>query len=788
MNYQKRTKSVLIFAAFFLNVITAQNYTVRGKITDAVTGENISGVSVVLPSDQIGTISNRYGFYSIAVNAEGKELLYSFLGYKRVSVSFQLNSDTTINIALTPIPLEIDEVVISANSDRNVQALEMGIQRLTIKEIKSIPAFAGEADVIRSLQYLPGVATGNEGVNNISIRGGSYDQNLILLDEAVLFNSNHALSFFSTFNPDAISDVDFYKTSFPAKYGGRLSSVIDVSMREGNNQKFHLSGGIGLLASRLSIEGPIKKNKSSFIVSGRYSYAGIIANMMYSLNSVIPALKNYKKGNEINFYDLNFKYNNILNKNNHLYISGYLGHDHFYFKNFSDNFSIDWGNISSTIRWNHIFNAKLFSNTTFVFSNYNYEYSLIADARDFLWSANMQNFQLKSDFDFYVTNNLKLSFGIFSGLLLTLPGKISPASDSSLIRSYSMEHRKSLELGGYFELDRKINDYLAIRAGLRFTSFSEFGTATIYTYTPDGTDILDSTRYSDWEIVKTYNNFEPRVLLNFILNSRSSIKISYNKTYQYLHLLTNSSIGLPTDIWLPSGGSLVPKKSNQYSLGYFHNFMNNRIESSVEIYYKKMTNIIDFRDNTDLFLNEHIESQTLYGYANAYGMEFYLKKKYGKLNGWISYTFSKVTNYIEGVNNNKSFPPVYDKPHNLRLMMFYKLSDSWTLSSSFVYSSGSNLTVPKGKFNYYGASFNYYTERNGYRVPAFHQLNISISKSTISKHGWKSEWVFSINNLYNRKNVFSIYVKQDEISLSKSKSFKLYLYGIFPAITYNFSF
>ncbi|MGD2034969.1 MAG: TonB-dependent receptor, partial [Bacteroidales bacterium] len=640
MIYQKRINSVLLFTAFFVNVITAQNYTVRGKITDALTGENISGVNIVLPNDQIGTISNRYGFYSILIEAEETELLYSFLGYERVSVTLQPNSDTTINLELTPIPLEIDEVVISANSERNIQALEMGIQRLNIKEINSIPAFAGEPDVIRSIQYLPGVTTGNEGVNNISIRGGSTDQNLILLDEAILFNTNHALSFFSTFNPDAVSNVSFYKTSFPAKYGGRLSSVIDVSMREGNNQKFHLSGGIGLLASRLSIEGPIKKNKSSFILSGRYSYAGVVANSVYSLKSVIPALNNYRKGNEINFYDLNFKYNTKLNENNQIYISGYLGKDHFYFKNFSDNFSMDWGNISSTIRWNHIYNAKLFSNTTFVFSNYNYEYSLLADARDFLWSSNMQNFQLKSDFDFYISNSSKISFGVFSGLLITLPGKISPASDSSQIRSYSMEHQKSLELGGYLELERRIADFLNIRIGLRFTSFSELGPATVYNYTPDGTDIIDSMQYSDWEFVETYNKVEPRVLFNFILNSRSSIKVSYNKTYQYLHLLTNSSIGLPTDIWLPSGASLVPKESNQYSLGFFNNFMRNRIESSVEIYYKKMANIIDFRDNADLFLNKHIESQILFGEANAYGIEFYLKKRYGELNGWISYTFS----------------------------------------------------------------------------------------------------------------------------------------------------
>jgi len=770
------------------DLITAQTFTISGKVKSSESGEGLQGVNIFLENSSVGVISNEYGFYSLKMNSSSGILLTSYLGYKEIKIRISIYSDTTVNIELSPIIFEINEVVISGNSRNNIRRSQMSLNKLSIQTIKRIPQIVGEADIIKSLQFTPGVTATNEGTNSISVRGGSFGQNLVMLDEAVLLNPNHALSLFSTFNSDAISSVDFYTSAFPAKYGGRLSSIIDVRMKEGNNKKNVITGGVGLLSSRLTIEGPIQKEKSSFILSGRYSYAGLIVNQVAKLNSIIPALKNFKSGNEINFYDLNGKFNIKLNEKNHLFLSGYLGHDHFFFKNFSDNFSLDWGNETSTIRWNHIFGPKLFTNSTFVYSHYFYDYRLINDTRNFLWQARMTNFQIKSDFDYYVNSKLKLSYGVFSGLTVTLPGKISPYDTSSVINQFSLNNRNSMEVGAYVELDYKIWAPVDIKIGARGTSFSEIGETTIYDYNINNGSVLDSMHYSAGQRIKTFNNLEPRLLVNFILTSNSALKLSYSGTTQYYHLLSNSSIGMPTDIWIPSGKKIVPQESKQVNIGFYHDFLNDKLESSVEIYYKRMDHIIDFKDNADLFLNNNIEAQLLAGYAIAYGIEFYLKKDYGKMKGWISYSLSKVTNHIAGINNNKPYSPTYDKPHNLKIVMLYDLSKKWNFSSSFALCSGSNLTVPAGTFQYYGASFNYYTQRNAYRVPAFHQLDVSVSYHPETTKKLQSEFLLSIINVYNRKNVFMVYSRPDQYSLDQSKTYKLYLYGIFPSVACNFKF
>jgi hypothetical protein len=783
-----KTPLFIYFLVLTCSLTNAQSFTISGKVKSSESGEVLQGVNIHFENSSSGVTSNEYGFYSLKMSSTSGVLLSSYLGFKDRRLEISISSDTVINIELSPIVFEINEVVISGNSHNNIRRPQMSLNKLSIQTIKRIPQIVGETDIIKSLQYLPGVTAANEGTNSISVRGGSFGQNLVMLDEAVLLNPNHALSLFSTFNPDAISTVDFYTSAFPAKYGGRLSSIIDVRMKEGNNKKNVITGGVGLLSSRLTIEGPIKKEKSSFILSGRYSYAGIIVNQVAKLNSIIPALKNFRSGNEINFYDLNGKFNIEINEKNHLFLSGYLGHDHFYFKNFSDNFSLDWGNETSTIRWNHIFGPKLFTNSTFVYSHYYYDYRLINDTRNFLWQARMTNFQLKSDFDYYANSKLKLSYGVFSGLSVTLPGKISPNDTSSVINQFSLNNRNSMEVGAYAELVYKIWGPVDIKIGARGTSFSEIGETTIYDYNINNGSILDSMHYSTGQKIKTFNNLEPRLLVNFILSPNSALKLSYTGTTQYYHLLSNSSIGMPTDIWIPSGKKIVPQESRQFNIGFYHDFFNDKLESSVEIYYKRMDHIIDFKDNADLFLNNNIEAQLLTGYAHAYGIEFYLKKDYGKIKGWISYSLSKVTNHIAGINNNKPYSPTYDKPHNLKVVMLYDLSKKWTFSSSFALCSGSNLTVPAGTFQYYGASFNYYTQRNAYRVPAFHQLDVSISYHPETTKKLQSEFLLSINNIYNRKNVFMVYSRPDQYNLDQSKTYKLYLYGIFPSVAYNFKF
>lgn len=793
MNYYiLKSQLKLHFSICFLvlswGLITAQTFTISGKVKSSENGEVLKGVNIYFENSSNGVTSNEYGFYSLKGSSASGVLLASFLGYKASRLEISISADTVINIELSPTVFEMEEVVISGKSHDNIRRLQMSMDKLSIQTIKRIPQFVGEADIIKSLQYMPGITAANEGTNSISVRGGSFGQNLIMLDDAVLLNPNHALSLFSTFNPDAISSVDFYTSAFPAKYGGRLSSIIDLRMKEGNNKKNVITGGVGLLLSRLTIEGPIKKEKSSFILSGRYSYAGLIVDQVAKLNSIIPALNNYRKGNEINFYDLNGKFNIELNQKNHVFVSGYMGHDHFYFKNFSDNFSLDWGNETTTIRWNHIFGPKLFTNSTFVYSHYYYDYYLKNDTRNFLWQARLTNFQIKSDFDYYANSGLKLSFGLFSGMTGTLPGKISPNDNTSVIIPFSLNNRNSIELGGYSELNYKIWDPVTMKIGIRGTSFSEIGETTIYKYDTNDGSILDSIHYNKGQRIKTFNNLEPRLLLNFLLSPSSALKLSYTGTTQYYHLLSNSSIGMPTDIWIPSSRKIQPQESKQFNIGLYHDFFNDKLESSVEIYFKRMDNIIDFIDNADLFLNENIEAQLLTGFANAYGIEFYLKKDYGNIRGWISYSLSRVTNHIDGINNNKPYSPVYDKPNNLKIVMYYDLTKKWVFSSSFAFNSGSNMTVPAGTFNYYGASFNYYTQRNGYRVPAFHQLDVSISYKPEPRRRLNSEFLLSINNVYNRKNVFMIYSRPDDNNLDQTKSYKLYLYGIFPSVAYNFKF
>ncbi len=764
----------------------SQSFTISGRITSSETGETITGVYIGFEGYLNTTVSNEYGFYSCKVKPGKLVLLSSHLGFKSFKEEITVFSDTTLDIELIPIIFEIDDVVISANTHNYIRSNQMSSINLTINKIKEFPQIAGETDIIKTLTFLPGVTTANEGTNSISVRGGSFGQNLIILDEAIIMNPNHALSLFSTFNPDAISSVELYSSAFPAKYGGRLSSVIDVRMKEGNRKKTSVSGGIGLLSSRLTIEGPIINEKSSFLISGRYCYAGFLANQMANLNSLSSAFKKFRKGNEINFFDINGKINTIVNEKNHLFISGYFGNDHFYFKNFSDNFSLDWGNQTTTVRWNHIFTSKLFSNSTFTYSDYYYDYTLKNDTRSFLWHADMSNIQLKTDFEHFINNKLRIDYGLFSTLTSSLPGMVKPKDSLSVIIAHSLIQRNSFEIGGYSEMIYKVIDPLSMRMGIRVNSFSEIGERIIYYNDPVTNSIIDTITYLNGQNIKTFNNLEPRFLLNYLVSSLTSIKVSFSKTTQYYHLLSNSNIGMPTDIWIPSGIKISPQHSKHYNIGFYHDF--NKIETSIEFYYKRMNNIIDFKDNANLFLNDNIESQLLIGSANAYGIELFLKKDYGRAKGWVSYSLSKVNNHIDGINNDRPYSPAYDKPHNIRIMAVFELTKKWSISSAFAFSSGSRLTIPTGTFKYYGASFNYYSQRNAYRVPAFHQLDISISYKTDTKKKLHSEFLFSISNIYNRKNVFMIYSRPDDNNLDQSKTFKLYLHGIFPSITYNYKF
>jgi hypothetical protein len=781
---------VLIFCLFFSNLLLAQKHTIFGNILDQESGEHLIGATISVKDLNIGTFSNNYGFYSLTIPQGVCNISYSYVGYKTTSFQINLATDTSMDIRLIPDITALDEVVVNAEDKNYISSTQMGSQQLNIKAARLTPAPVGEIDLIKNLQLLPGVQAAGEGTTNLNVRGGSFDQNLFLLDDAPVYNPSHALGFFSTFNPDAISSVKIYKAAFPAQYGGRLSSVVDVRMKEGNNQSFNGTASVGLIASRLSIEAPIKKDKASFIISGRYSYAGFTYNMLGSLGQTLglQSFKNFNDNNEINFYDFNVKFNYKLKKD-HLYFSMYAGSDHFYCSTVDNNSSMDWGNKAGTIRWNHVFNSRLFSNTMLVYSKYDYSYSLLDDARNFIWSSDLQEIDLKSDFDYFINPLNHLSFGITLEKHKYFPGRIGPHDSTSLTIPFELDRQKTLENALYVSNEQKINEIFSLSYGLRYSTSFLLGESTVYSYSPSGS-VIDSTYYGKGELVNYYGGLEPRLDLRYLINKNNSIKASYTYVKQYQHLISNSSVGLPTDVWLPANKLIKPQYSNQFAIGYYKSFTDNKYDFYTEIYYRRMGDVIDYKDNADLFLNPHIETQLLSGKGQSYGAEFYLEKKTGKVTGWISYTLSKTTKQINGINNNEPYPATFDRRHNLSLVFMYKLSPSWDFASTFKFTSGGYITMPEGSFNYYGSSFNYYSSRNGYKLPPYHRLDISFTYRNIKKqyNNWKPELSFGIYNVYGQKNIFSLFVKQVEGDFNSTTAYKMYLYGLTPFITYSIKF
>jgi hypothetical protein len=787
-------KLINILLIYFLisNISLAQNYSIYGTVKDNTSGELLIGATIIIKEHNIGTVTNSYGFYSITL-PEGEYILsYSFLGYISTSKTINLSDNLSINIELQIRTTEINEVVVySERQNKNVININLSSQRIDIEKIRSIPAIAGEVDIIKSLQLLPGIQTSNEGTTNLSVRGGSFDQNLILLDEAPVYNPVHSLSFFSSFNPDAIKNVEVYKGGFPSNYGGRLSSVIDIRMKEGNNKATSIKGGIGLIASRLTIESPIIKDKSSFILSGRYSYLGLVVNSLGSLGQSlgIRSLNNFKNDNEVYFYDLNAKINYKLNKKDHLYLSSYSGRDHFYFFSIDDNSSLDWRNTTGTIRWNHIFNTKIFTNTTFIFSRYNYNYILKDDARHFQWFSELKEYDLKSDFDYYLNPNNHIKFGMSSEYHKYWPGEIEPRDTASITRAYALDMQKALNISMYIDNQHKVTNKLLLRYGLRYTGHFVIGEGTVYNYSALTRDILDTTYFGNGELIQFYGGLEPRISLRYLINESASIKASYSRSNQYQHLVSPSTVGMPTDVWLPANKHLKPQSLDQIALGFFKNLFNNTLETSIETYYRKMHDIVDYKDNAELFLNPHIESQILSGEGLAYGIEFYVSKNNGICKGWISYSLSRVQYKINGINNNEFYSPRYDKRHNLSAAITYELNKNWELSSNFKFTSGGYITIQEGNFYFDGASFSYYSGRNGYKLPDYHRLDIAATYSRKREliRKLQSELVFGIYNIYNRKNIFSLFSRQDPYDLTTNRFTKWYI-GIIPYITFNFKF
>ena len=768
--------SILIAAHLcVLNAYTQENYSLSGTITDSSTGETMIGATVsVKELPGTGTISNAYGYYSLTLPEGEYTAVIRFVGFQPFIQSVNLIEDIRIDFSLGTDAAELEEVVVMAErKNENIVSEEIGVERVRIEEIKKIPVLFGEQDVIKTLTLTPGVKTSGEGSGGMFVRGGNNSQNLVLLDEATVFNSSHLLGFFSTFNSDAIKDLTLYKGSAPSHYGGRISSVMDVKMNEGNNQTFHAGGGIGLISSKAYVEGPIVKDKSSFLITGRRTYA----DMFLKLSSD-ETLNN----NQLYFYDVNLKANYKINQNNRIYLSGYLGRDVF---EMQDMFGLDWGNITGTLRWNHIWNSKLFSNTSLIYSDYDYQVSIMNNDNDFSLTSVIENLNFKQDFQYFINDKSALNFGFYSTYNQITPGQLE-VSDDAGVPPLDLQDKYTLESGIYIGNEWKPNQKWNLSYGLRFNIFNLLGPGDFYAYSEGS--VSDTTTYSSGEIVQSYFSLEPGINLAFIVDPTQSVKVSYTRNTQNLHLIQNSNSSAPTDIWIASSNNLKPEISDQLSMGYFKNFANNTYQFSTEVYYKWMQNQIDLKDGADLMANEYIEGELLFGDGRAYGLELMLKKKSGSLSGWIAYTLSRTEKQIEGINQGSWYPAKQDATHDISIVGIYDINPRWSLSATWVYNTGNAVTFPSGKYGIGGDVQFYYTERNGYRMPAYHRLDVGATWNIKKTDRFESTLNFSIYNAYGRKNAFSIDFEEDVNDPTRTVAVKTYLFTYIPSITYSFKF
>lgn len=726
-----------------LHTALAQKIIVRGRVTDAKTGEVLSDANVLEKNSASGMATNAYGLYSITLPTGRCVLQCSMLGYTTWTDTLQLADNAVVDIALQPNDFLLTGVEVVGARKHGGQFM------LDAKEIQALPVAGGEPDLIKTLQFLPGVQSGNEGANNISVRGSNQWGNLVLLDEAVVYNPSHVLSFFSVFNNDAIQKVDLYKSYFPLKYGGRSSSVIDVRMREGNSKERNRSASIGLIASKVLLEGPLKKG--SYLVSGRFGYPGVPVSLLGGDLTSKP---------EMWFYDVNAKVNMALNTRNRLYFSLYSGGDHTVFNKLVKGYGMDWGNATATVRWNHILNDRTYVNTSAIFSNYYYKYKSLADGLQYLWKSDMQSYQLKTDWETHLNNSFSVKTGASAHYFTTMPGSVTKASESSNVVPSRLPVKALWDIGLYAEGEYKFLSNFQLNAGIRLS-------------------VLHAPGASSYK-AKTYIVPEPRAELSYMPDASSRFTLSYTQAAQSIHMLTSSSVGIPSDMWIPANALLKPTVMRQVAFGYEYQFPRREYTLSVEAYVRKMRHVVDYVENANIFQNDRIEDEVESGSARGAGLELYFSKNRGALTGWLSYTLSRARNKING----DEYKPVYDRPHNLKLFLNWNLGTHWSLSSTFSYASGMNLTLPVGKYYYHQAVFYIYSSRNGYRAPSFHQLDLSTT------YRWKNRSLsLSVINAYNRKNVFSMYAgRNGDSSMTKPRIYKLYLYGIVPSLTYTFKF
>ncbi len=790
---EKNKLLCLCLLLFNFHIQAQEKYTLSGTISEETSNETLIGVNILIPELNTGTITNEYGFYSITLPKGNYKIILSYLGYTSKSETVSLTDNINKNFNLTENLESLDEVIITENIEKlSIKKPQMSVNALTSNTIKQIPVVLGEADVIKAITLLPGVTNAGEGASGFNVRGGAADQNLILLDEATIYNSSHLFGFFSVFNPDAIKDLKLYKGGIPARYGGRVSSVLDIYQKEGNSKKFHANGGVGFVSSRLLLEGPLKKEQGSFLLGGRSSYAHLFLPLFK-----IDDFKAY-------FYDLNTKLSYKLNNKNNIYLSGYFGRDVF---NISKSFENTYGNSLVNFRWNHLFSNKLFSNLSLIYSDYYYGLNL--KFVQFKWDSGIQNVNVKYDLKHYLSDSFKLQYGLNSIYHIFNPGDIRPSTATSGINPYKLTNKYAFENALYIDAEQKLSDKLRLSYGLRFSTFHRLGQDELNKYENDQAVIfndaiqiyekadpigVDTFKRSD--VIATFSNLEPRLSLAYELNENSSIKTSYNRLSQYLHLLSNTSSPTPLDIWTPSGKYVKPQLLDQVAIGYFKTIKDNTYSIEIESFYKKVKNRIDYIDGANLIANNAIEQVILNGRARAYGLELLIKKNEGKFKGWLAYTLSKSEQQTPGrtpnelgIANGKWYSTPYDKTHDLSITGSYDLNTNWSLNANFAFKTGQPITYPNGQYVYNGINIPSYSDRNANRLPTYHRLDFSANYTPKpeKKKGWQSYWVFGVYNAYNRKNAASISFGQNP-ETGVNEATRLAIFGIIPAVSYNFKF
>jgi hypothetical protein len=780
LEYKGMWGRLIIFLLLF-SILTRANaqtsFVLSGNITDAATGEDLPGASVVVENlPNTGAVSNSYGFYSLTLPAGEYKISFRYVGYKTAVFNILFKNSQKLDVPLDESTFTLGSVVVTGErADRNVTSMDMGSVQMTPKQVESIPVIFGEPDILKTIQLTPGVKPAGEGNSGFYVRGGGIDQNLILLDEAPVYSPSHLLGFFSVFNSEALKNTTLMKGFIPAEYGGRASSVLDIQMKEGNLKNMAVAGNLGLISSNVTVEGPIAQDKSSFMLSGRRTYADLFLN--FSSDNDI-------RNTYLYFYDLNLKTNYRINSRNRIFLSGYLGRDDFGYK---DQFGFDWGSLTGTLRWNHIFSDRLFSNTSIIYSNYSYNISVMGSF-DAVIRSEIMDLNLKQDFSFFAGPNhtLKFGFNLISHDILPGEANVSGGYGSFFTRQ-DISRRKGIEWAAYVSNQQRLSPALNLYYGLRYALFSNIGPGEFYTFNESG-GLSETINIERGAFFYTQGGLEPRLAVNYTLNVQSSVKASYNRLHQFLHLITNTTTTTPTDLWLPSSNNVKPQIADQVSVGYFRNLKRNEYETSFEFYYKDMKNQIEYKNGADLFFNSTVESELVFGKGWAYGAEFLLKKNTGRLNGWVGYTWSKTMRQFSEINNGRAFPARHDRTHDVSVVAMYDLGRKLKLSATWIYYTGDAVTFPSGRYEVDGKVIAFYTERNGYRMPDYHRMDIGLVWLRKKTEKFESSWNFSVYNAYARENAYFIDFRAKEGNPSETEAVQVSLFKAIPSVSYKFKF